>query len=62
MSIFSGKAIIITGASSGLGRAMAIRLGAAGADLWLTGRSQAELDVTANMVVEAGGPARNCAP
>jgi NADP-dependent 3-hydroxy acid dehydrogenase YdfG len=56
MSIFSGKAIIITGASSGLGRAMAIRLGAAGADLWLTGRSQAELDVTANMVVEAGGP------
>lgn len=56
MTDFSGKAIIITGASSGLGRAMAIRLGQAGADLWLTGRSQTELDATASMVVEAGGP------
>lgn len=56
MSEFSGKAIIITGASSGLGRAMAVRLGRAGADLWLTGRSQTELDATASMVVEAGGP------
>ncbi|MEJ7933231.1 SDR family NAD(P)-dependent oxidoreductase [Sphingobium sp. AN558] len=56
MTQFTGKTIIITGASSGLGRAIAIRLGSAVADLWLTGRSQAELNVTASMVVDAGGP------
>jgi NADP-dependent 3-hydroxy acid dehydrogenase YdfG len=56
MTEFSNKAIIITGASSGLGRAMAVKFGSLGADLWLTGRSQTELDVTAELVTQAGGP------
>ena len=55
MTDLSGKAIVITGASSGIGRTLAIALGAAGADLWLLGRSSAELATTATMVKEAGG-------
>ena len=49
MTDLSGKAIVITGASSGIGRTLAIALGAAGADLWLLGRSSAELATTATM-------------
>ena len=40
------KNIIITGASSGLGRAMAIKCAHAGANLILSGRSRAELENT----------------
>lgn len=50
--IFSGCRIVITGASSGLGRAIAINLGQAGADLTLVGRTTSELEVTADMVRE----------
>lgn len=57
---FTGKAIIITGASSGLGRSMALTLGRAGADLWLVGRNGDELTATAHMVVEAGGAPAAC--
>jgi len=53
----NGKAVIITGASSGIGRTIAIALGAAGAQLWLVGRSSAELSATATLVEEAGGSA-----
>lgn len=42
-----GKVAVITGASRGLGRAMAIELGAAGAKLALVGRDRAKLDETA---------------
>ena len=39
-----GKAALVTGASSGLGRATAIALARAGADVALVARSQQELD------------------
>jgi len=42
-----GLVAVITGASRGLGRAMAVELGAAGAKLVLVGRDKAKLDETA---------------
>jgi NAD(P)-dependent dehydrogenase (short-subunit alcohol dehydrogenase family) len=41
----AGTAVIVTGATSGLGRAVALRLAAAGANVALLGRSQRDLDV-----------------
>jgi NAD(P)-dependent dehydrogenase (short-subunit alcohol dehydrogenase family) len=43
----SGRVAVVTGASRGLGRAMAVELGAAGAKLALVGRDRAKLDETA---------------
>jgi len=57
---FSGKAGIVSGASSGIGRAIAQVLGAAGMELWLVGRSAAELKVTSSAIVDAGGPSAHC--
>jgi NADP-dependent 3-hydroxy acid dehydrogenase YdfG len=45
-----GRVAVVTGASRGLGRAMAIELGAAGAKLALVGRDRAKLDETAAQV------------
>lgn len=53
---FAGKAVIVTGASSGIGRTIAVELGRQGTDLWLVGRSQSELEATAQQIAEAGGP------
>lgn len=59
---FAGKAVIVTGASSGIGRTIAVELGRRGADLWLIGRSQSELGETARQITEAGGPTAHIAP
>ena len=59
---FKDCTILITGASSGLGRAMAIELGGAGAELVLVGRSAEQLDATAAAIKKAGGPPALCAP
>ena len=59
---FSGCAIIVTGASSGLGRAIGLELGKAGADIWLVGRSASELDETARLITAAGGRPAKTAP
>ena len=59
---FSGKAVVVTGASSGIGRVIAVELARHGADLWLVGRSKDELDATAKHVAEAGGPTAHVAP
>ena len=40
----AGTAVIVTGATSGLGRAVALRLAAASANVALLGRSQGDLD------------------
>jgi NAD(P)-dependent dehydrogenase (short-subunit alcohol dehydrogenase family) len=43
----AGKRALVTGASRGLGREMALALAEAGADIIITGRTQATLDATA---------------
>src|SRR6185295_19191073 len=49
-----GKVAVITGASRGLGRAMALALGASGAKLALVGRNRDKLDETRKLVAELG--------
>src|SRR6476659_9542718 len=48
MSCFSGKRFLITGASGGVGGAIARRLGQEGATLCLSGRNRDRLDKVAN--------------
>jgi NADP-dependent 3-hydroxy acid dehydrogenase YdfG len=57
MADLSGRAVIVTGASSGIGRSIALQLGTAGLDQWIVGRSEEGLQETADMIVAAGGPA-----
>ena len=49
-----GKVALITGASRGPGKAMAIELGAAGAAVILVGRDRAKLDETASEAAKKG--------
>jgi len=51
----AGKVCIVTGASRGIGRAVAVRMAAAGARLGLMARSG---DALAALATELGGPAR----
>jgi NAD(P)-dependent dehydrogenase (short-subunit alcohol dehydrogenase family) len=50
----TGKVAVITGASRGLGRAMALALGGAGAKLALVSRDRAKLDETAALASQLG--------
>ncbi len=52
-----GKTAIVTGASSGIGRAIALHLGAAGAHVFLAGRTKASLEEGAAQIAKAGGKA-----
>lgn len=49
ISDMHGKAAIVTGASSGLGRAAALKLAAAGCDLFLTGMNEEGLNETVKL-------------
>ena len=53
-----GKVAVITGASKGLGKAMALALGAAGASIALVSRNIEELNHVGRAVKDAGGEAR----
>jgi NAD(P)-dependent dehydrogenase (short-subunit alcohol dehydrogenase family) len=53
----TGKTGLITGASKGLGKAMALALGAAGVKLALVSRNKAQLEGVAGDVRKAGGEA-----
>jgi NAD(P)-dependent dehydrogenase (short-subunit alcohol dehydrogenase family) len=52
---FAGLSVLVTGASSGIGRACALALGAEGANVALAGRRRARLDEVAATVGRAGG-------
>ena len=54
----TGKAAIVTGASSGIGAAIAESFARAGADVALSGRDSAKLEAVAARVREAGQAAR----
>lgn len=56
-----GKTALVTGASRGLGRAMALALAEAGADLIITGRSEDSLTATATDIRNLGRNAATCA-
>ena len=49
-----GRVAVVTGASRGLGRAMALALGEAGAKLALTGRNQEKLAETKKLAADKG--------
>lgn len=53
----AGKTALVTGASSGIGRALALRLGAAGATVLVTARRAEELDLVVKEIKDAGGTA-----
>jgi NAD(P)-dependent dehydrogenase (short-subunit alcohol dehydrogenase family) len=52
-----GKVVLITGASSGIGKAAAVKCGAAGADVLLVARTPEKLEETKAEIEEAGGTA-----
>ena len=53
----NGKVAVITGASKGLGKAMAVALGAAGASIALISRDAEELNAVKQAVEKMGGKA-----
>jgi 3-oxoacyl-[acyl-carrier protein] reductase len=50
-----GRAALVTGASSGIGRAIALALGREGVRLAITGRRRANLEEVSRMIAAAGG-------
>jgi NAD(P)-dependent dehydrogenase (short-subunit alcohol dehydrogenase family) len=58
---FNGKTVIVTGASSGIGRASAELFASEGAAVVAVGRKTDELAETAAAVTKAGGRAATCA-
>ncbi|MBI2571547.1 MAG: SDR family oxidoreductase [Candidatus Schekmanbacteria bacterium] len=58
---FAGKTVVITGASSGVGEALALRCAASGAHVLLVARRQAELQRVAELIRSTGGRA-SCYP
>jgi short-subunit dehydrogenase len=52
-----GRTAVVTGATSGIGRATARALGEAGAEVALLARTEAELEAVAATIEEAGGTA-----
>ena len=53
-----GKVAVVTGAGRGLGRACALALGQAGADVIVVSRTLSDLDALAGEIRDGGGAAR----
>ncbi|MDI4234898.1 SDR family NAD(P)-dependent oxidoreductase [Bradyrhizobium sp. Arg237L] len=56
MTAISGSAVAVTGAASGIGRALALELAARGADLALADRDEAGLAAVAAEIAKTGAP------
>ncbi|MBI3782336.1 MAG: SDR family oxidoreductase [Deltaproteobacteria bacterium] len=52
-----GKTAVVTGASSGIGRAIAERLGAAGVNVYLAGRTRSAMEDSQRQIETSGGKA-----
>src|SRR5512132_2468673 len=53
----AGKTAVVTGASSGIGRAIAETLGAAGAHVFLAGRTREAMEESKSVIEKSGGRA-----
>ena len=53
---FTDRIILVTGATAGIGRALALQLGKRGAIVILLGRNESELDTVYDAIIESGGP------
>lgn len=53
-----GRTALVTGAGRGIGRACALALGQAGAEVWLAARTREEIEQAASEIRAAGGKAR----
>ena len=61
MSTFTGKSVVVTGATSGIGRAAALEFARRGADVLLVGRSTDALNEVQPLVAEGSGRVLTCA-